>query len=849
MGIGDFGVDQKGNGYTYNTTSFLADIRMSSLSTSSTNSGTSMGFQLNVVMEITNGSQTYYYWVQDVAVLDSSSKALTFENNIWNFSTSGASLPSGTVVGNGTIYNGGGYSYYAAAASTQSGASITISYPFDLGLRVDTATVSGTPATRFEYSDGYGWQTYDIAHFPWAKGFKDHGYVVDGTQYNPYSLYNDAELDLGGDCCGYDTAASKASLHLSLEFWNGHNYQAVLNPYNHGSDTAEGISNVTSVGKYYASNGTIYGMLTAAGAQSLGRLYDRATMAIVNITTPYQDGIIYFNGTKYGAFVGGEMNLTVGPGTYAIALYENATQIGVENVTVPTGGYVPVYFGAGSKYAVTFSETGLPAGTNWSVSTVGQTRYSTTNQISFAIWNGSWDYRLGLVPGWAPTGRTGQFVVAGGAVAVPTSWSRTTYPVKFTSTGLPTGTDWSVTLNGTTATGPNPTLTFIVPNGSYPFQVGAIPGFVTVDRSGTVTVAGSTLAVSIAWTAFTYPVTFASSGLPSGTGWNITVGGVTVSTRSSTIIVDSPNGTYAYVLGVVPGYREAQGAQGQFTVSANATTVLLTWIHVLYAVALTETGLPTGTTWSANVGGLSVSGPSSTLFVNRSNGTYPLTVAGASGFVPVSYPSQVVVQGGGVVVSVTFGPMTYAYTFAIAGLPTGATWSIDANSGGGWANATGATTILTLDLSNGTWGFRLVLPGGYADGSSSHQVTVAGAAGSVSLVAVPAPGYAAGTVLPATATVTIDGRSVAVVNGAFNVSLSPGVHSLEVTAPGYAPEFDNFTVRSQTTAPFHIALARPASSGGGFSGLFGLDPILVLGLVVLLVIVVLAAVLLRRRPQ
>ncbi len=844
MGIADFGVDQNGNGYTYNTTSFFADLKMSKLTTSGTNSGTSVGFQLNVVMVITNGSQTYDYWVQDVAVLDTSTLSLGFENNIWNFSASSSGLPSNTVAGNGSIY---GSQYYAAGASSQSGASITISYPFDLGLRVDTATVSGSPAARFEYSDGYGWITYDVAHFPWAKGFKNHGYVVDGTQYNPSSLYNDAELILGGDCCGYNTQVTTGALHLALEYWNGHNYQMVRNAYNHGSDTAEGVSNITSAGRYYPSNGTLYANLSAAGAQSLGVLYDRATAAIVNISTPYQNGIIYFNGTKYGAFIGGEMNLTVGPGSYAIGLYENATRVGVENVTVPKGGYVPVYFGAGSKYSATFTETGLPTGTNWSVTTSGMSVWSTTNQIVVPIWNGTWSYHLGLVNGWVPGARNGQVTIAGAANSVSTAWTRTVYNVKFTSVGLPSGQTWSVTVNGTSIAGPNPTLTFLEPNGTFAYQVGAVGGFVPDVRAGSVTVAAGALYRTVQWSAFTYPVTFTSTGLPSGAPWNVTVGTATYSTSNASLTVPAANGTHAWVLGIVPGYHATQGGSGSFTVNAGPASIALAWVRVLYTVALTETGLPAGTSWSASVGGAVVSGSSSALPIDKPNGTFGLTVPGVPGYVPVNYPVQVVVRGSAVVVPIVFSPTTFTYTFSVSGLPADSPWSVDAQSSGIWHNVTGTSAILALDLSNGTWQFRVGLPNGFQDGTPSHQLTVAGAAGYVTVSAVVAAGYAEGTVRPTGAQVLIDGAPVALSAGAFNVSLAPGVHSIEVTAPGYAAVFENFSVQSQATVPFDITLALAGSPAGSSPNLFGIPPLLLVALGVAVIVAIVAIALWRRR--
>ena len=52
--------------------------------------------------------------------------------------------------------------------------------------------------------------------------------------------------------------------------------------------------------------------------------------------------------------------------------------------------------------------------------------------------------------------------------------SLTEYPVIFTESGLPSGTSWSVTLNGTSQTSSTATIGFEEPNGSYVYYVAAV---------------------------------------------------------------------------------------------------------------------------------------------------------------------------------------------------------------------------------------------------------------------------------------------------------------------------------------------------------------------------------------
>jgi thermopsin len=51
-----------------------------------------------------------------------------------------------------------------------------------------------------------------------------------------------------------------------------------------------------------------------------------------------------------------------------------------------------------------------------------------------------------------------------------------------------------------------------------------------------------------------YPVTFAESGLPSGTTWSVTLAGITLSSDTSSIRFYEPNGAYAYTVGALMGF-------------------------------------------------------------------------------------------------------------------------------------------------------------------------------------------------------------------------------------------------------------------------------------------------------
>ena len=130
------------------------------------------------------------------------------------------------------------------------------------------------------------------------------------------------------------------------------------------------------------------------------------------------------------------------------------------------------------------------------------------------------------------------------------------FTVNFSQTGLPSGTSWSVTLNGTIQSSSTNTITFTEPNGTYSYVVSSSnSNYSPNPSSGSFTVNGSSVSQSISFSEVTYSVTFTETGLPSGTSWSVTLNNVTETSTNSTITFHEPYGTYSYSISLPPGYR------------------------------------------------------------------------------------------------------------------------------------------------------------------------------------------------------------------------------------------------------------------------------------------------------
>jgi sugar lactone lactonase YvrE len=150
------------------------------------------------------------------------------------------------------------------------------------------------------------------------------------------------------------------------------------------------------------------------------------------------------------------------------------------------------------------------------------------------------------------------------------------FAVNFTATGLPGGTSWGVSVNGTASSNSNSVLSVPEENGTYDWTATPVPGWTASPASGTVTLNGAGATVAIVYSPFSYTVTFTEKGLPAGTSWSVTIGSVTQPGTGTSLNFNEPNGSYSYTVGGVSGYTATNGS-GPLTVSGAPASVTITF--------------------------------------------------------------------------------------------------------------------------------------------------------------------------------------------------------------------------------------------------------------------------------
>jgi hypothetical protein len=506
-GIADFGVSANGTGYRYNTTSFLGtiDIRaMDALATVDYRGNVYQipgdTVQLNTILVLQNGSQTEDYWIQNVPFFSPPNDGIDLEDNIWNMSTTNA-LPTNSVVGNGTIDSG---SVYIASASRQPGNNVSLGFPANVSVKLITGTAAGIPYVLFEYDDGYGWQTYDNASFPWAHGgWTDQGFVVDGTQYLPNGLFFDTEWVYGGPGDGLTSDNLAANFSMTLDFFNGHNYQAVPNAFNFGSDTGEAMENVLETSGPGGAGPGAPGATLTVGNSDHAFLYGRADVAIVNVSSPIANTTVSFGALKV-PFKGDGANVTLSPGPYLVRLWNGSAVAAERNITVTAGEYLHLVISLVQvPNAVTFKSHGLPGGRSWTVVVGNVTYHASGSALDLELVNGTYPYSIVPIAGFTLPSYQGTLEVAGQAVSLTFDWSWFVFPVAFSTVGLPNGVPWSVSILSTSGTpggnvsssGGNATVELA--NGSYDFAVSVGSRYEAVSGADSFAVLGVATGIEV----------------------------------------------------------------------------------------------------------------------------------------------------------------------------------------------------------------------------------------------------------------------------------------------------------------------------------------------------------------
>jgi Phosphoesterase family len=292
------------------------------------------------------------------------------------------------------------------------------------------------------------------------------------------------------------------------------------------------------------------------------------------------------------------------------------------------------------------------------------------------------------------------------------------YNVTFTESGLPSGTQWTVALNGVNESASTSSIVFSVKNGSYPFSVESVAGYTPVPVNGRIQVNGAPVSQAVQFAPpppKNYAVTFSESGLASGTGWSVTLNGTPEASTTGSIVFLVPNGTYPYTVTSVATYTETPSSGNVIVSGAAPPPVGITFLSIgppTYAVTFTESGLPDQTDWSVILNGSLQASTNDSIVFQMRNGTFGFTVGSVHGYLAQPQTGTLTVAGAPATMGVSFTmlPPTYPVTFTETGLPSGTNWSITLNGN----TLFGEGLSIIFQVPNGTFAYTVGSVNGYA---------------------------------------------------------------------------------------------------------------------------------------
>jgi thermopsin len=372
------------------------------------------------------------------------------------------------------------------------------------------------------------------------------------------------------------------------------------------------------------------------------------------------------------------------------------------------------------------------------------------------------------------------------------------------------------------------------------------------------------------WYPLTYlpldTVNFTETGLPTGQEWVVgtfvggELSGSAYDLEAGDVENDTVAGSWAN-LSFLPGEYTAYAYATNPAYAAPDETFNVTGgsIHVTfafqsaYSITATESGLPgtVGWTLEAERGGtyyITSGGGTSHALDGLLPGTYTW-FALADGWAPVP-ASGTVTLASDVTETVTFVAY-YVISVHATGLTTGTDWTFTyASTSGGYGNAwqtTGAWINLTLPALTYDW--AISAPGFTGAPATGSEVLTSNTTLSVTFDSVTATGTLSGTVTPSGASLWVDGAVLSLgPGGTFSVTLPVGVHSVEATASGYVPYYNNVTVTAGGLVHLTITLTATSSSSNG-KGVGTLGWVLVALLAALAAIFLVTTIIYARRGR
>ena len=165
---------------------------------------------------------------------------------------------------------------------------------------------------------------------------------------------------------------------------------------------------------------------------------------------------------------------------------------------------------------------------------------------------------------------------------------------------------------------------------------------------------------------------------------------------------------------------------GDVTLAGATIVVPTVGSSATYLATFTQTGLPSGATWTATLNGVQQASTSTTIVFTVGSGVYSYSVGAIAGYFASPSSGSLTVSSSSTNTAITFATNLrgdYSVIFTESGLSSGTTWSVTLNG----VMQTSGTDTIGFTMPNGTNTYAVALSTGFTASPSTGSVTVTGA--------------------------------------------------------------------------------------------------------------------------
>lgn len=441
----------------------------------------------------------------------------------------------------------------------------------------------------------------------------------------------------------------------------------------------------------------------------------------------YFDGLsLSSNISEISAYVpNGTYNYTIGQlNGYASNISSGYLTVNGSSVKIMVNFSYEYNTTSGPDPSVMFTENGLTSGATWSVTLGETTEFSESSTISFSVTSGVYAYRVSSSGGYVPTVDSGNVFVSSSPVNIPVSFVQISYgKLSVNGNGAPSNVPWSIQIGNSHYTVTGSTV-LSVPLGNYQYIVSPPTGYVTTDSSGFISIGSTgTSPLSINFVkSQVFPATFTASGISSNSAWGLSINGNIYTSTSETLSVPLVNGTYDYSI-ISPTGAVSAVSSGTFNINGNLLKESISFSQPVHVVEFSQSGIPSGTSWSVSINGNVYQSSSGTLYVPLMSGTYTYTIQSPQGFLSSIKQGSLTVSESNTVQNIAFSAiMHYTVTFHESGLSNNTNWTVNLNG----QNVSSSNDNITFSMENGTYDYTVYHVGNLVPNPGSGNVIVNG---------------------------------------------------------------------------------------------------------------------------